>query len=119
MNDEVHVVGLHVVIRGVVAELPVLAGREREAKPIGEGSGVRRGSGTADRRYLTSRAEAIPVGSPRLEARDLDVHGMREVGRREGDTLLNDVLHPIVGRDLPVDRDGIGSHAAPPVGLRS
>src|SRR4030095_9106018 len=67
VDDEVEIVALEVVIGRVVAVLPVLAGGEGEAEPRGNGGRVGRGAGTTDGRDLRAGAEAVPVGSPRLE----------------------------------------------------
>ena len=101
VQDEVEVPLQHVAVCGVVAARPVLARHEGEAElthhlvPRGGGAEV------ADGALLAAHAELIEVVASRAQAVDLDVHGMRQLGRCDGHAVGHDVAQAAVGPDAP------------------
>ena len=69
------------------------------------------GARSADGTLGAARAKAIPVQPIGIEALDLDVHRVRELGKRARFTGAHDVLHPVVARNAPLDLHRRISHS--------
>ena len=105
-HERVEVALLHeVAVGGVVAVLPVLAGGEREAEPLGCRAGRGERAGARRRRRETSDAEPVVVLGVGLESGDVDVHRVAERGHGGGRSGGDDVGELGVGRHLPLDVD--------------
>src|SRR5206468_13124616 len=92
--------------------LVVIAAADRKAQPIDARARRRRGLRAAGLARFVAGVEAIPVLAARLEARDLDVHAVTELGPRDRRPFLHDGREARIARDLPVDVDGHPRHAA-------
>src|SRR5258708_30685260 len=107
MHDEVELIGQHVAVGGEVPLLVVLTAHHAHPQASQRRAIRRSGSCTAYYTALAARLEAIPIVTAGLEARWLDVHRMRPVGRRVVRAVLYDRLHSVVCRDRPIDSDDL------------
>ena len=111
-QHQVEILLRHVLVGGVEAHLEVLARGEREADPLGRVSLRDERAGAPDRAPLATHLELVPVPAAGLQAVDVDVHRVREVGIREGHAAAHDAAHVFVGRHVPVHGDAHGIDAA-------
>jgi hypothetical protein len=112
VQDEVEVLAREVGVRRVEPLLVVLAADHPEAQQLRGRTGRGHRAGATDRRLLAGDAEAVPPPAVRLEPGQLDVHAVRDVRRRRHRARPHDLRERLVGRELPVDVDGCGGHAA-------
>ncbi len=112
VNDHVERVGGDGAIRRVVALLEVLARRDGERHATRQRAACRGRARAADRALRAAAREAIPVVARGLEAGDLDVDGVRPVGRRVGGAAAHDAAELLIRAELPIDGDGRRRHAA-------
>ncbi len=105
VDDEVEIIGCDRSVRRPVAVLIILAAGQREAQRRRGGAGGRCGAGPADRAAHRAGAEPVEVHPGRLQTADVDMHGVRQP--RDG--VLRPHRHnlgePVIGGDLPVNRD--------------
>ena len=94
VHDEVEIGRGHRAIGRVLAVLVVLAARDRELEPRERRAARGRGARAADGAALAAAREPVPVVARRLEARRLDVHRVRPVGRRVR-TVTNAIANPM------------------------
>jgi hypothetical protein len=126
VDDQIQVLGRHVLVRGEVALGVVLATREREAQRAEPGPGARRGTGAPYRADLVGDPEPVPVHAVRPQAVHLGVYRMRPRRRGTFDAAADDPaevfvlghLPPHVGRAAghapePVDGERVGRQAGP------
>src|SRR5690606_23518050 len=92
--------------------LVVGAGGYAEAEAVDRLTGGRRGDGASGFADLIADHEAVEVLGVRLEAGNVDVDAMGEVGVGDGETGLDNVRERFVAGDFPPDVVGNGIHAA-------
>ena len=101
-------------IRLLVGEMPVGAeisafiigaGGEAEAQTVGGPPGLRQGVGAADGGFMIAKAEAVPIGTRRREAADVEMDGVGEIGFGERAALPDDAAHLRIGGDFVIDQD--------------
>jgi hypothetical protein len=100
-NDEIRILGRQVPVGAEISVLPVRAGGECETHPRELGVWRWRSARKPDRTLFAQRREPIPVGPPRPQARDLDVHRMRPMFVRFCCAACNHAAHTRIGRHLP------------------
>src|SRR5262245_42429940 len=105
MEDEVEVLGGHAGIRRKLPVLPSGAGAEAEAElteTLPWWCQRARPPGRAEER---AGAEPVPVLTIGMQSPDVDVHGVRMLGKRDFGPASQDRLQVGGVVDLPVDRD--------------
>ena len=113
VRDQVEVFLGHVLVRGEVATLEVLARSEGEPQAIRQFISAWCRARPPFRTDLTGRAELVEVPASRLKARDLDMDRVREFSRCDGRSLCNDLRHRFIVGNLPIDDDVFWRHPAP------
>src|SRR4030095_16685396 len=96
-----------------VADLIVTASADGEAQPIDGRAGGRRRTRPARVAALAAETEAVEVVARRLEAIDLDVHAVSQLGPRNRRASLDDIRKGALARDLPADLAVGHRHGAP------
>src|SRR5690606_33434657 len=112
VDDQVQILLGDVVVGGVVAVVPGLAGGEHETQSARVAAPGGRGAGAARGRERRSGPEAVVVPAVRLQAPDLRVHA---VGQLPGRGRLAATHHPgegLVLGHLELDRHRVRSGAA-------
>ena len=112
VDDQVEVVLGHVLVGGIQARLEVLARGEGEPQLIGLRARGGHGAGPGDRALGVAGAEAVPVRAVGVQAIHLDVDRVAELGRGDRRAAAHDLLHRVVGRELPAHLDVLGGHPA-------
>ena len=101
-------------VGGPVPVLVVLAAAGDEAHAVELGARGGKGAGSADSRLRAQGGEAVPVGAGRLQAGQLDVHRVAELGPRGSVAAGHHLAEALVGGDLPAD----GLHLHPHAGVQ-
>jgi hypothetical protein len=107
-DDQVEVLLGHVGVGVVEALLALLARGVRERHPVeavvGRGGRARPG----ERRGPVAGREPVPVLAAGLQAAHVDVHGVRQVGRRDGAAAPDHPAHALVAGHLPAELEVAG-----------
>jgi len=111
-DNEVEVLGRHVAMGDEPALLVLLARGEGEAQPRRRHAMGRRRGRAADGRGASVGDEAVPVGAPRAQPADLDMHAVRPCRLGGRDAAARHALEAHVLRDFPGDLHRRGRHAA-------
>ena len=111
-NNRVEVLLCHIAMSNVVAVFIVLAGGKSETHPRTCCLGQRCGSGFAYWTRCSSCVESVEIMAVFPESLDFDVNRMSEARVRTNRSALYDVLHRIVARDFPYDRNAVCTHAS-------
>jgi hypothetical protein len=112
VRNEVGPIGGDCAVSGEIALLVVLARRDREGEPLRHGAGGGCRARSADGALLPAAREAVPIVASGLEARCLDVHGVRPLRQRVGAAAPHDPAHALVSCDFPCDFDGRSRESA-------
>ena len=103
-QHEVDVLGQRVPVRPEIADLEVLARRERVAQLPRIRCGGRSGARPACRALPVPGPETVEVPPSWLQPADVDVRAVRSLRHRIHAPPPCDPAKPLIGRDLPVDR---------------
>ena len=112
MIDEGELLAREVAVGGVIAVLVILAAGDAELQGFRRGGGEGKGAGPAVDAFLAARLESVPVGPVGLEAGQLDMDAVAELGPGQLFALADDRREPSVRGDLPFDRHRGHRHAA-------
>ena len=111
VRHEIEVLPRHVIVRGEVPLLVMLARRDREAHPVAAASGGRCAQ-ASDGAHRVHRCEAVEIPAIRLQPGDVDVNAVRQFRCRGRASRMDDAGELLVVGDFPGHARAQSRHTA-------